>query len=101
MYSENPLYFYGMCIICIEVGHNESCSESIQCDGLVAAECVSNICQCTSSFNFNGVRCVGNNGMYKVYSSNIIYNAIFGARIIILDSLMEIQQWLHSIPLNT
>jgi len=101
MYSDNPLYFDGMCIICIAAGHGEACLESIQCQDLVEAECVSNICQCTSNFNFNGVRCVGNIGMYKVYISNIIYNAIFSARIIVLASLMEIKQWLHSISLNT
>jgi hypothetical protein len=103
MYSDNPLYFDGMCIVCIEVGHNESCSESIQCADLVEEECVSNTCQCTGSFNFNGQRCVGNIGMYMVYISNIIYeyNAIFSARIIILASLMEIKQWLHCISLNT
>lgn len=101
MYSDNPLYFDGMCIICIEVGHGQLCVESIQCVDLLGAECVSNTCQCTSNFNFNGIRCVGNIGMYKVYISNIIYNAIFSARIIILASLMEIKHWLHSISLKT
>ena len=97
MYSDNPLYFDGMCFICIEVNHSESCTESIQCEDLIEAECVDGTCQCRSGFNFNGRRCVGNIGMYKEYISNTIYNAIFSARIIILASLMEIKQWLHSI----
>jgi len=50
MYSDNPIYFDGMCIICIEVEHDESCSENIQCEVLAEAQCVSNKCQCTSSF---------------------------------------------------
>jgi len=95
MYSNNPLYFDGMCIICIEVGHGESCNESIQCQDLLQAECVTNTCQCTSSFTFIEGHCVGTIGMYKVYISNIIYNAIFSAK------LMEIKQWLYRISLNT
>jgi len=43
-----------------KVGHGQSCLESIQCVDLLGAECVSNTCQCTSNFNFNGIRCVGN-----------------------------------------
>jgi len=90
MYSDNPLYFDGMCIICIEVGHGESCSESIQCIDLLQADCLSGTCQCVSSFTYNEQHCVGNIGMYKVYISNIIYNAIFSTRIIIPTSLREI-----------
>jgi hypothetical protein len=82
MYSDNALYFDGMCIICIEVGYGQSCSESRQCEDLVQAECVSNTCQHTSSFNYNEIRCAGNTGMYKEYISNIICNAVFSARII-------------------
>ena len=89
MYSDNPLYFDGMCIICTEVVHGESCSENIQYEGLVEAQCVSNQCQCTSSFYDNGRRCVGNIGIYRVYISKIIYNAIFSATIFILASLIE------------
>ena len=73
MYSDNPLYFDGICIIFIEVGHGELCTESIQCEDLIEAECVAGTCQCRSDFNFNGRRCVGNLGMYRVYISNIIY----------------------------
>lgn len=102
MYRDNPLHFYGMCIICIVVGHGQSCSESNQCEHIGAAECASNnTCQCAVGFNYNGERCTGNIGMYKVYVSNIIYNTMFSVRIIILASLMEIKQWLHSISLNT
>jgi hypothetical protein len=39
--------------------------------------------------------------MYKAYISNIIYNVIFSARIIILASLMEIKHWLYTISLKT
>lgn len=100
-YSVNSLYFDGMCVICIVVGHGQSCSLSIQCANMGPAECVSNTCQCRSGFNFNGERCTGNIGMYKAYINNIIYNAIFSAKIIILASLMEIKQWLQNISLNT
>jgi len=71
MYRDNPLYFDGMCIICIEVGHGESCSENIHCEDLVEAHCVSNKCQCTSGFYYNGRSCIGNIGMYNKYISNI------------------------------
>jgi len=101
MYSDNPIYFDGMCIICTEVGHGESCSENIQCEFLVEAQCVSNKYQCTSIFYYNGRRCVGNIGMYRVYISNILYNVIFSARIFILASLIEIKLILYSISLNT
>jgi len=39
MYSDNPIYFDGMCIISIEVEHDESCSENFQCKVLVEAVC--------------------------------------------------------------
>jgi len=71
MYSDNPLYFDGMCTICIEVGHSESCSENIQCEVLVEAQCVSKKFHCTSSFYYNGKLCVGDIGLYRVYISNI------------------------------
>ena len=100
MCSDNPLHFNGMCIICIEVGHGESCAESIQCEDLVQAECLLNTCQCRSGFNYNAERCVGNSGIYKVYISNIIYDVLFSARIIILTSFMETKQCLHRISLD-
>jgi len=90
MYSDNPLYFDAMCIICLEVGHGESSSENNQCEVLVEAKCFSNKCQCTSSFYYHGRRCVGNIGMYRVYISNIIFSAIFSARLFILASVKEI-----------
>jgi EB module. len=95
MYSDNPLYFDGMCVIFIEVGYGKECTEDVQCDDLREAVC-SSTCQCKSDFDYNGEICTGNIGMYKVYVSNIIYNDIFNARIIILASLMELKQWLHS-----
>jgi hypothetical protein len=101
MYSDNQLYFDVMCVIFIGVGHGERCSESIQCTGLGPAECTSSTCQCSANFIFSGQRCTGSTGMYKVYVSNIIYNAIFSARIVILASLMEIKHRLHSTSLNT
>jgi hypothetical protein len=102
MYSDNQLYFDGMCIIFIAVGHNQTCVESIQCTANlgIAAECTSSICQCRIGYPFNGQRCVGSTGMYKVYVSNIIYNAMYSARIVILASLMEIKHQLHSTSLN-
>ena len=39
MYSDNPLYFDGRFIIFIQVCHGESCSENIQCEDLVEAQC--------------------------------------------------------------
>ena len=90
-----------MCIICIEVGHGESCSENIQCEGLVETQLLSNKCQCTSSFYYNGRSWVGNIGIYKEYISNIIFNVIFSARIFILASLTEIKLLLRNISLNT
>ena len=87
MCSDNPLCFDGMCIICIEVGHGESCAESIQCEDLVQAECLLNTCQCRSGFNYNGERFVGNSGMYNVHISNVVYSVIFSAGIIMLISL--------------
>ena len=101
MYSDNPKYFDGLCIICIDVGHGESFSENIQCEGLVEAHCFSNKCQYTSSFYYNGRSCIVNIGMYKVHIRNIIYNAIFGARNFIPGSLIEIKPLLHGISLNT
>jgi hypothetical protein len=97
MYSDNPLHFDGMCVIFIGVGFGETCAEDSQCLHLGEAQCFPSSCQCRENFNFNGLRCAGNLGMYKVYISNIIYigmykvyvsniiyNAIFSARIIIL-----------------
>jgi len=98
MYGDNALYFDGMCIICIEVGLGESCAESIQCEDLVQAECVLNTCQCRSGFNYNGERCVGNSGMYKLHINNVIYSVIFSARVIKLTSLMERKQWCTEFP---
>jgi hypothetical protein len=90
MYSDNPLHFDGICVLCIEVKHDQTCSESIQCSYSAEAECVSGKCQCKSNFNYNGELCVGSVGMYNIYSNNIISNAVFSA---LLLHMQQLQIW--------
>jgi hypothetical protein len=62
-----PVYFDGMCFICIVVDYGQTCSESIQCKDDQRTECVGNTCKCRSGLTHNGKRCVGIIGMYKEY----------------------------------
>ena len=88
MYNANPLRSDGMCVICTEVDYGAPCSESIQCNFSRQAECVNNICRCKTNFDYNGQLCVGKIRTYRAYISNIIYNAVFSATMIIIHAFL-------------
>jgi hypothetical protein len=56
--------------MCVAVKHDEPCEESIQCSYSNETACENGICQCKSSLQYNGERCVGKLSMYKKYASN-------------------------------
>jgi hypothetical protein len=87
MYSANLLRSDGMCVICTEVEFGAECTESIQCNFSRQAECV-NVCRCKTNFDYNGQLCVGNIRTYRAYISNIIYNAVFSAKMIIIHAFL-------------